>query len=138
MQHIITSLLGGALLGLSATLLLWGLGASEGVSGVYGGLLTRRGPGFRLTFLLGLLAAGLVVHWVWPASFGAPVQTSVFLVVVAGFLVGLGTRMGSGCTSGHGITGLSRLSVRSLVATLTFIASGALAVVVLRALGESS
>jgi uncharacterized membrane protein YedE/YeeE len=127
------ALLGGALLGGSLTLLFSSTGRSEGVSGLFGGFLVERGPSYRLTFVLGLLAAALLASSFWPASFGTPVTTSLGVLLLAGFLVGFGTRMGSGCTSGHGIAGLARFSRRSLVATLAFIASGASTVLASRA-----
>lgn len=122
---------GGLLIGLSAALLFWLLGRIAGISGILGGLLTGAGAGdraWRLCFLAGLLAAGFLIA-------PAPVLTpgiSMPLLVVAGLLVGVGTRMSSGCTSGHGVCGLGRLSPRSLAATLTFMAAGFATVWLLR------
>jgi uncharacterized membrane protein YedE/YeeE len=119
------ALAGGVLIGLSATLLLWLNGRVAGVSGILNGVLfPKQGDvSWRVMFLVGLLAAaGLYMAFV-P---GAPVPRTDFPrvgLVVAGLLVGFGTRMGNGCTSGHGVCGLGRLSMRSLAAVLTFMAT---------------
>lgn len=121
----LTALAGGVLIGLSATLLLWLNGRVAGVSGILNGvLLPKVGEvGWRVMFLVGLVvAAGLYMALV-P---GAPQPRTEFSragLVVAGLLVGFGTRMGNGCTSGHGVCGLGRLSTRSLVAVATFMAT---------------
>ena len=135
MEHFtpLAALLGGALLGLGASLLLLANGRVAGVSGILGGVLGPA-PGdtlWRLMFLLGLVAAGAVAALVRPAAFGGPAP-SVLTVAVAGFLVGYGTRLGNACTSGHCVGGVSRLAPRSLVATATFMATGALTVFVTR------
>lgn len=127
------SLAGGALIGLAAALLLWLNGRIAGISGIVGGLL-RPVPGdraWRVAFVLGLLLA--------PLAYGLVARLPVLqvdagygLLVLAGLLVGVGTRYGAGCTSGHGVCGLSRLSPRSLVATLTFMAAGFATVLVVR------
>jgi uncharacterized protein len=119
------SLAGGLLLGLAAAAFVLLNGRILGVSGIVGGLLRlRRGDvAWRLTFLLGLVAAPVVYGWL-----AGPVQMRIDaswpVVLCAGVLVGVGTRYGAGCTSGHGICGLSRLSPRSLVATLSFMGAG--------------
>jgi len=127
------SLAGGALIGVAAAMLLLLSGRVAGISGIVGGLLSpaRRDVAWRVAFVAGLLLAPAVAAlagWkVLPridAGFGA--------LVVAGLLVGAGTSYGSGCTSGHGVCGLSRLSPRSLVATLAFMAAGMATVFVLR------
>lgn len=134
-----SSLAGGALIGLAASLLLLFHGRVAGISGILGETLRRegtRGEGaFRAAFLAGLVAAGVVLRIVYPAAFSAAGITSslgLALVAVAGVLVGYGTRLGNGCTSGHGVCGLSRFSKRSLVATLTFMAAGGATVFVVR------
>lgn len=128
------ALVGGILIGLSATLLLWLNGRVAGVSGILGGILFPR-PGevsWRLLFLVGLVvAAGLYMALV-P---GAAVPRTDFPragLVAAGVLVGFGTRMGNGCTSGHGVCGLGRLSARSLAAVLTFMATATATTFVVR------
>jgi hypothetical protein len=107
-----------------------------GISGILGGLLRiRKGEvGWRLAFLLGLAAAPILLSLVLPAGFiEAPrIEAGFGAIAIAGLLVGFGTRYGSGCTSGHGVCGLSRLSLRSLVSTLTFMAFGFLVVYVMR------
>lgn len=118
------SLFGGMLLGLSAVLLLLVNGRIAGVSGILGGLLGSQQVWSNVAFLAGLLT-GPFIYVAISGQF--PVVTIVAvspIVVVAGLLVGIGTRMGSGCTSGHGILGLARFSKRSLAATATFLASG--------------
>jgi uncharacterized membrane protein YedE/YeeE len=136
------SLAGGVLIGGAAGLLILLTGRILGVSGIVGGLLDagialapRRGPDIvrRLAFVLGMLAApascALLAPGLIPAArFDAGYGT----VIVAGLLVGFGTRCGSGCTSGHGVCGISRLSPRSMAATLTFMAAGFITVLLLR------
>ncbi|WP_302173243.1 YeeE/YedE family protein [uncultured Hydrogenophaga sp.] len=131
-----TSLAGGLLLGVAAAMFILLHGRVLGISGILGGLLSpKKGDtGWRLSFLLGMLAAPLVAGLLAPEGFlKAPrIDASYGLVVLAGLLVGVGTRYGSGCTSGHGVCGLSRLSPRSLVATLAFMAAGFLVVFLIR------
>ncbi len=133
------STLGGVLIGLSATLLLVAHGRVAGISGIVGHLLEAGTPGrerkWRSLFLLGLVAGGLPFAFAKPELILLSPEPSWFLIVVAGLLVGFGTRLGSGCTSGHGVCGLSRFSPRSLVATLTFIAAGAATVFVMNMIG---
>jgi uncharacterized membrane protein YedE/YeeE len=130
----VSATLGGALIGLSAVLLLRLNGRIAGISGVLNGLIERdaNDRGWRAAFLLGLLLGAAA----WFASndgFAAPRQEfSRALLVAAGLLVGAGTRIGSGCTSGHGICGLSRLSVRSMVAVAGFMLSGFATVALMR------
>ncbi len=128
------SLLGGALIGLAASLVLLTHGKVAGISGIVGALLQRDTADrpFRLSFLGGLLAAGALLLALRPQTFAASATTPLWAVAVAGLLVGYGTRLGSGCTSGHGICGLSRFSIRSLVATATFMATGGLTVFVVQ------
>jgi uncharacterized membrane protein YedE/YeeE len=126
--------LGGALIGAASALLLLVNGRIAGISNIVGGLVDGRARGdraWRGAFFVGLLVGGLALGWVLPSAFAAsPVAWPA--VVAAGLLVGFGTRMGSGCTSGHGICGISRLSARSIVATLTFMATGMATVLVVR------
>jgi uncharacterized membrane protein YedE/YeeE len=126
----LAALAGGALVGLSASALLALNGQVAGVSGIVGGILRpRKGEvAWRLAFVAGLLAGGLLLAWRLPQAV-APRAAAVpgALVVVAGLLVGFGTQLGSGCTSGHGVCGVSRWSVRSLAAVATFMTTGALA-----------
>lgn len=122
-----TALAGGVLLGIASAAFILLNGRVLGISGILGGLLTpRRGDtGWRLLFLLGLLLAPITLSAFAPGLINTPqIDANPIAVVAAGVLVGLGTRYGSGCTSGHGVCGLSRLSPRSLIATLAFMASG--------------
>lgn len=120
-------LVGGATLGASASLVLVGLGRIAGVSGVIGGLLPPQAPdrAWRVAFIVGLLLAGVVGGLVSSSAVGASVR-GLPLIACAGLLVGFGTRLGNGCTAGHGVCGVARLSPRSIAATATFIATGAL------------
>jgi hypothetical protein len=131
-----SALLGGGLIGLAASILLLSIGRVAGVSGIAGGVLRpRRGDVlWRVWFVLGLLAAGALFARLSPESMTASPR-SLVLVVIAGLLVGVGTRLGNGCTSGHGVCGISRLSPRSLIATVTFMSTGILMVTLVRILG---
>ena len=127
------SLAGGLLLGLAAAMFVLLNGRVVGISGIIGGLVRPRAgdAGWRLAFLAGMLVAPTAWSLFEPAA-AARIEASPALLVAAGLLVGWGARFGSGCTSGHGVCGLSRLSPRSLVATLAFMGTGFLAVFVLR------
>ncbi len=128
-----SALLGGALIGLAASVFVLMNGRVAGISGILGGLLTpaRGDIGWRLAFLAGLVGAPLAFVAVAPLP-AVQVDAGYASLIVAGLLVGIGTRCGSGCTSGHGVCGLSRLSLRSLVATLLFMGAGIATVFVLR------
>ncbi len=119
------SLAGGILIGVASALFILANGRIAGISGILGGLLRPHADDvmWRLAFLLGLIVAPLATT-VFIAPSAATIDASPEALVVAGLLVGIGTRYGGGCTSGHGICGLSRLSPRSLIATLAFMASG--------------
>jgi hypothetical protein len=129
------SLLGGALIGLSAVLLMWATGRIAGVSGIAARLFPpyedREFAG-RLAFVAGLVAAPLLVLLVTGRLPAQTIAATMPVLIIAGLLVGFGSVWGSGCTSGHGVCGLSRLSVRSLVATITFMATGVATVFVIR------
>jgi uncharacterized membrane protein YedE/YeeE len=125
--------LGGLMIGVASVLFALSTGRIAGISGIVGGVLRPRAGdvAWRLAFVVGLLAAGLA----WRALDRFPpvaVDISTGTLVAAGLLVGIGTRLGSGCTSGHGVCGLSRLSPRSLAATLAFMATGFATVFVIR------
>jgi len=129
------SLGGGLLLGAASALFILVNGRILGISGILGGLLPPRSGdiAWRLTFLVGMAVAPLVAASLFPAAIGSPRIDAGYLTIAgAGLLVGFGTRYGSGCTSGHGVCGLSRLSPRSLVSTLTFMGAGFLMVYLLR------
>jgi uncharacterized membrane protein YedE/YeeE len=123
----IASAIGGGLIGLSALALMLLHGRIAGISEIVGGLLRPQAGemGWRLMFVLGLLAGGLVLGAVSPERFLVEVVRSPGAIVAAGLLVGFGTRLGSGCTSGHGVCGVSRVSRRSIAATVTFLGAGA-------------
>jgi uncharacterized membrane protein YedE/YeeE len=125
-----SALMGGALIGLAASLFLLTHGRVAGISGLFGGALraTADGGAARWPFLLGLLFAGVLLGMIHPAAFGSGAPPRWPVVLLAGLLVGFGTQLGNGCTSGHGVCGLSRLSPRSLVATVTFMLTGFLTV----------
>jgi uncharacterized protein len=131
-----SSLSGGIILGVASALFILMNGRVLGISGILGGLLPpKAGDTFwRLAFLAGMFASPWVFNLLAPTEFITTPQIDADLVmlVIAGLLVGIGTRYGSGCTSGHGVCGLSRMSPRSLVATLSFMAAGFLTVYVVR------
>ncbi len=130
------SLGGGILLGLASAAFILVNGRILGISGILGGLLVPRlgDIGWRIAFLLGVAASPFVARLLLPVDYlEAPrIEAGFIAIAVAGLLVGFGTRYGSGCTSGHGVCGLSRLSPRSLVSTLTFMGVGFLVVYVIR------
>ena len=130
------SLAGGVLLGVASAAFILLNGRILGISGIVGGLLgpSRGDAGWRVAFLLGLLAAPATFAWFAPSGFLAEprIDAGYGAIVVAGLLVGFGTRYGSGCTSGHGVCGLSRLSPRSVVATMAFMAAGFVTVFLIR------
>ena len=130
-----TALAGGILLGIASAAFILLNGRVLGISGIVGGLLAPRRAdiGWRLSFLLGLLLAPTALTLLAPGLIRAPrIDAGTLTLIAAGLLVGFGTRYGSGCTSGHGVCGLSRLSPRSLVATLAFMAAGFATVFVIR------
>ena len=130
------SLGGGILLGLASAIFILVNGRILGISGILGGLLVPRlgDIGWRVAFLLGIAASPFVSGLILPADFleTPSIEAGYVTIAIAGLLVGFGTRYGSGCTSGHGVCGLSRLSPRSLVSTLTFMGLGFFVVYVLR------
>jgi uncharacterized membrane protein YedE/YeeE len=129
----IAALAGGLLIGLSAAAMLLLDGKIAGISGILAGVLkpVRADTLWRVCFLAGLLVGGMLLRVFLPTAFEFGIIRPLPLLIVAGLLVGFGTRLGSGCTSGHGVCGVSRLSARSLVATGTFVFTGALTVYVL-------
>jgi hypothetical protein len=130
----VSGLFGGALIGLAAAALMLLIGRLAGVSGIFGGLLTSRPAdrGWRLAFVAGLIAAPLVA-WLLGAPLPRPAMASnLALVAAAGLLVGFGSRMGNGCTSGHGVCGFARLSARSIAATVIFMCSAVITVAIVR------
>lgn len=134
MHPFLLSLLGGILIGLSASLLLLFNGRVAGISGIAGGLLSPSNGdvGWRVAFLGGLVLGGVLLVAFLPQAMGAPVISGVGLPVLAGLLVGIGTRLGGGCTSGHGVCGVARGAKRSLVATCVFVFTAMVTVFVTR------
>lgn len=128
------ALAGGALIGASASLFLAMNGRVAGISGITGGLVVpiRGDVAWRAMFVAGLVVGGIVVALVAPRAFGTT-TAPLALVALAGALVGVGTRLGNGCTSGHGVCGIARLSPRSIVATVTFVTTGIVSVLLSRA-----
>ncbi|WP_019027451.1 YeeE/YedE family protein [Colwellia piezophila] len=130
------SLFGGMLLGLSAALLMLFSGKVAGISGIIGGLLSRQKheTSWRVAFVIGMI---LSVYVVSPLGFELPeiINNNIFLVALAGLLVGLGTRLGNGCTSGHGIVGMGRFSKRSIIATCIFMTTAIIVVLIRNLLG---
>jgi hypothetical protein len=133
-SSLLQGAIGGAFIGLSASLLLLSHGKIAGISGMLGGLLNPKitDRSYRAWFLAGLIVVGVVVNLVRPQMLGSQGSTSLGITAAAGLLVGFGTSLGNGCTSGHGVCGISRLSTRSLIATSAFLVTGALTVFVAR------
>jgi len=131
--EVLNALYGGLLIGLAATLFILINGRIAGISGIFAGLL--RSPDnqqpWRWAFIGGLIVAPFVYTLFSPLP-TITLQAGTWMTVIAGLLVGIGTRLGNGCTSGHGVCGIARLSKRSIVATLTFMATGILTVSLLR------
>lgn len=125
-SDLIMAVSGGALIGLASVLLLWLNGRIAGISGIMNGAigLKMSDVGWRVAFIAGLILAGYVFQLVSGDALIERTNYPVWLTLAAGLLVGFGTRLGSGCTSGHGICGISRMSVRSIVATVIFVAMG--------------
>jgi uncharacterized membrane protein YedE/YeeE len=133
------ALAGGVLIGASTALFLAFNGRIAGISGIVGGLVSivKGDTYWRAMFVAGLVVGGLALALLAPWTMGASVA-SLPVVALAGALVGVGTRLGNGCTSGHGVCGMARLSPRSIAATIVFISTGAIAVLVRRALEGGS
>jgi uncharacterized membrane protein YedE/YeeE len=144
------ALAGGVIIGLASGLLYFGNGRIAGISGIIGRWVGSLFPfpsgprasmalgewGWRLLFLMGLLAGGILINTFIPQFGSTPLNSSPGLVITAGLLVGVGTRMGLGCTSGHGVCGIGRMSVRSIFATVLFIAAGMVTVALVRTLSN--
>lgn len=131
---IILALTGGLLIGCAANLIEWAFGQTTGVSGITASMLNRSKSSWHGFFLLGLLGTGVVLALFFPEMVVATRGRSIAAMAVAGIFVGVGVRMGGGCTSGHGVCGISRRRPRSFLATLIFIAVGMLTVTAIRML----
>lgn len=134
LNQILYPLIGGGLIGLAVTIMLLFNGRATGISGIISSSLTKPTPDgiWRWMFIAGLIIGGLVIQSFRPDLFINTSGRSSMIVLIAGLLVGFGTVMGSGCTSGHGVCGISRLSIRSIIATVTFMLFGFLAVQAMR------
>lgn len=133
----LSALLGGAVIGLAVSVFLLASGRVAGISGILGGVLSPK-PGdiaWRLAFLAGLLIVGVVAAVVDPTALAVSSSRGPLAMLAAGLVVGYGTRLGNGCTSGHAVCGLSRFSVRSLAATTTFMFTGMVTATAMRLLG---
>ena len=130
--ELLMPLTGGALIGIAASMMLLFSGRIAGVSGIFGGMLFKQGEerAWRLSFIAGLIAGGVLLYIINAEFFENSSGRGLLAVTIAGLLVGIGTRIGGGCTSGHGVCGIGRLSLRSIVATVTFVLGG-MAIVVL-------
>ncbi len=130
------ALIGGILIGLSASAMLLLEGKIAGISGIFAGILNPRrdDTAWKTSFVAGLLVGGVILRMYLPRAFDFGIIRPYPMLILAGLLVGFGTRMGNGCTSGHGVCGIGRLSPRSITATITFIASGVATVFVVNQL----
>jgi len=128
--EVIKPLIGGMLIGLSAAILMLARGRIAGISGIVEGVLRPKtgDVAWRVVFLTGLVSGGLVMAMLLPERFDLTTNRTIGMTALAGILVGIGVHVGCGCTSGHGVCGVSRISVRSLVAVPTFMGTGALMV----------
>lgn len=131
---MLNAVIGGVLIGLAVSLMLLFNGRVTGISGILGGIIKpqKNDLNWRLAFIGGLLFGGFILQYLRPAAF---VQLSSALrmdYMIAGILVGFGTLLGNGCTSGHGVCGISRFSIRSIIATLTFIVFGVISVLIFK------
>ena len=124
--EVLMPLTGGILIGIAASMMLLFSGKIAGVSGIFGGMLFQQGEErtWRLSFVAGLIAGGILLYILNAEFFENTSGRGLLAVTIAGLLVGIGTRVGGGCTSGHGVCGIGRLSGRSIVATVTFVVAG--------------
>jgi uncharacterized membrane protein YedE/YeeE len=122
------SLTGGLLIGVAAISLLLSHGRIAGISGIISGILhpEKEDSLWRVVFILGMLAGAMLIHWFHPDALEIEIDVSSAGILLAGFLVGMGTRIGNGCTSGHGVCGIGRLSIRSIVAVIVFFSCAAI------------
>lgn len=130
------AILGGALIGLAVTIMLLFNGRVVGISGIIGNTLkaTKGDTLWRVMFILGLLVGGILLRFTLPQSFIQEGHTTTIDYIIAGLLVGFGTLLGNGCTSGHGVCGISRFSIRSILSTITFISFGVIGVLLFKIL----
>jgi len=131
---MVAALIGGAFIGLAVSLMMLFNGRVTGISGILGGIIkpSKSDIDWRVFFILGLLLGGFILKIFSPSAFVQISSAKWFDYVFAGFLVGFGTLLGNGCTSGHGVCGVSRLSIRSIMATVTFISFGVMSLLVFK------
>jgi len=124
--EVLMPLTGGILIGIAASMMLLFSGKIAGVSGIFGGMLFQQGEerAWKLSFIAGLIAGGILLYILNAEFFENTSGRGLLAVTIAGLLVGIGTRVGGGCTSGHGVCGIGRISGRSIVATVTFVVAG--------------
>lgn len=134
------ALLGGTMIGLAVSLMLLFNGRVTGISGIVAGIIKpqKNDLDWRVVFVGGLIFGGVILKWLRPEAFVQVSKAFWFDYAIAGFFVGFGTLLGNGCTSGHGVCGISRLSIRSIVATMTFILFGILSVLLFKFLRGST
>lgn len=134
MHSFILALIGGGLVGLASSLLLYSHGKVAGISGILGGFLvgSSEDKSWRLSFLIGLIMAGMIYVFIDSSAFINTQIQAPWITILAGLLVGFGTQLGNGCTSGHGICGLARGSKRSFTATMTFMLTGMIAAFIIQ------
>lgn|SRR5690554_1446998 len=133
--NIAGGLIGGSMIGIASLLMLLLLGRITGISGILTGVITWNKTGglsWRVTFIAGLILGAAIYQWVFARPLPIEMQASGPLLIIAGLLVGVGTRLGSGCTSGHGVCGIARRSPRSIASTATFMAVAIITVFVTR------
>ncbi len=131
----IMGLVGGLVIGLAASLYLLGNGRIMGASGIIGGLIDKSGwssAADRIVFLIGLILAPSMYIFIFDIEADTKATTNIIILILAGLLVGIGTRLANGCTSGHGVCGISRLSIRGMTSTVFYIVAGVVSVVLLR------
>ena len=128
------AIIGGVLIGFAVSLMLLFNGRVTGISGILGGLIKpqKNDINWRLSFVGGLIFGGFILKFLKPENFNQVSSALKIDYIIAGLLVGFGTLMGNGCTSGHGVCGISRLSIRSIIATITFIAFGIMSVLIFK------
>jgi len=131
----IMGLVGGLVIGLAASLYLLGNGRIMGASGIIGGLIDKSGwssAADRIVFLIGLILAPSMYIFIFDIEADTKATTNIIILILAGLLVGIGTRLANGCTSGHGVCGISRLSIRGMTSTIFYIVAGVVSIVLLR------
>lgn len=133
---MVWALMGGAIIGLAVSLMLIFNGRVTGISGIVSGVLSpvKNDTFWRVAFVMGLFTGGLILHLFKPEVFKLSDNVGMMDYAVAGFFVGFGTLLGNGCTSGHGVCGISRLSIRSILATVTFISFGIIGLLIFKSI----